>query len=162
MILIAIGANLPGAGGRMPLATCRAAAESLAGLAGLRLFAMSGWYTTTPIPASSQPDYINAVARLEGTVDPADLLRRLHAIEARAGRRRGVRDAARTLDLDIVDMDGLRRDAPDPVLPHPRAHVRAFVLRPLLDVCPDWIHPRLGRSAADLLAALPDQGVRPV
>ncbi len=160
MILIAIGANLPGAEGRSPLATCRAAAESLAGLAGLRLFAMSDWYATSPIPASGQPDYINGVARLEGAIAPADLLRRLHAIEARAGRTRGERDAARTLDHDIVAMDGLVRDSPDPVLPHPRAHLRAFVLRPLLDVCPDWVHPRLGHAAAALLAALPDQGVR--
>jgi len=56
-------------------------------------------------------------------------------------------------------MNGLVRDAPDPVLPHPRAHERAFVLRPLLEVAPDWMHPRLHRSAATLLAALPEEGV---
>ena len=51
------------------------------------------------------------------------------------------------------------RDAPDPVLPHPRAHLRAFVLRPLLDVAPDWVHPRLGKGARELLAALPEQQI---
>jgi 2-amino-4-hydroxy-6-hydroxymethyldihydropteridine diphosphokinase len=161
MILIALGANLPGPDGATPLATCRAAAETLRGLPGLRLQAISRWYLTAPVlrpgAPEGQPPYVNGVARLEGWMDPAVLLARLQMIEARAGRRRDAVDAARTLDLDIIAMDGLMRDAPDPVLPHPRAHERAFVLRPLLDVAPDWVHPRLHRSAADLLAALPAQ-----
>ena len=63
-------------------------------------------------------------------------------------------NAARPLDLDLIAMDGLVRAAPDPVLPHPRAHLRDFVLRPLCDVAPDWVHPALGLSAAALLARL--------
>jgi 2-amino-4-hydroxy-6-hydroxymethyldihydropteridine diphosphokinase len=73
-----------------------------------------------------------------------------------------VRNAARTLDLDIVAMDGLVREAPDPQLPHPRAHLRAFVLLPLRDVAPGWVHPVLGRRVEALLAALPPQDIRPV
>ncbi len=159
MILLAIGANLPGPDGRSPLCTCRAAAEALRTLPGLRLEAISGWYRTAPVPPSGQPDYINGVARLSGQADPAWLLHRLHAIEARAGRRRGVANAARTLDLDIIAIGDLVRAAPDPVLPHPRAHLRAFVLRPLLDVAPDWRHPALGLDAAALLATLPPDGI---
>jgi 2-amino-4-hydroxy-6-hydroxymethyldihydropteridine diphosphokinase len=102
---------------------------------------------------------VNGVARLEGRTDPATLLRRLHAIEARAGRVRNAPNAARTLDLDIIAIDDLVRDAPDPVLPHPRAHERAFVLRPLRDVCPGWVHPRLGQTVDALLAALPAQDI---
>ena len=159
MILIAIGANLPGPQGQTPRDTCAAAAAALSGLPGLRVAAISPWYETEPVPPSGQPPYINGVARLEGTADPAWLLGRLHAIEARFGRIRGAANAARTLDLDIIAMNGLVRDAPDPVLPHPRMHQRGFVLRPLADVAPGWTHPRLGHSVEALIAGLPPQGV---
>jgi 2-amino-4-hydroxy-6-hydroxymethyldihydropteridine diphosphokinase len=158
MILIAIGANLP-LGPAAPLATCRAAAEALRALPGLYVVAVSPWYRTAAMPPSGQPDYVNGIVRLEGSADPADLFGRLQAIEARAGRVRGVVNAPRTLDLDIIDLNGAVRDAPDPVLPHPRAHLRGFVLWPLRDVAPDWVHPRLGAGAEALLRALPAQPV---
>lgn len=154
-ILIAVGANLPGPGGAEPLVTCRAAVEALRGLPGLRVVAVSRWYRTAPVPPSGQPDYLNGVVRMAGEADPATLLARLQSIEHAAGRARGVANAARTLDLDIVAMDDLLRDAPDPILPHPRCHLRRFVLEPLADVAPDWVHPRLRKRLADLLAELP-------
>lgn len=155
-VLIAVGGNLPGAQGEAPLAVCRAAVTALAGVPGLRLQGVSRWYATAPVPPSGQPDYVNGVVRMEGEVDPAWLLARLHGIEAAAGRRRDVLNAARTLDLDIIGMGGRVRAAPDPVLPHPRAHLRRFVLAPLADVAPEWVHPVLGISVRDLLAALPE------
>ena len=160
MILIAIGANLPGPAGEPPIVACQAAAVALDGLPGLRLRALSRWYVTAPVPASDQPDYVNGAAHLEGAVDPAALLAWLLAIEATAGRRRGVANAARVLDLDLIAMGGLVRDWPDPVLPHPRAHLRAFVLLPLRDIAPGWLHPRLGRSVEALISELPPQQVR--
>ncbi|MEJ1978931.1 MAG: 2-amino-4-hydroxy-6-hydroxymethyldihydropteridine diphosphokinase [Acetobacteraceae bacterium] len=160
MIFIAIGANLPGPDGVSPLETCRRAAEALDGLLGLRRTGLSRWFATDPVPPSGQPPYINGVARLDGEADPAALLAALQAVEQAHGRVRGLPNAARTLDLDIVTMDGQVRSAPDPVLPHPRMHQRAFVLAPLLDVAPGWTHPLLGQTASALLAALPDQGIR--
>jgi 2-amino-4-hydroxy-6-hydroxymethyldihydropteridine diphosphokinase len=161
MILVAIGANLPGPRGESPLLACRAAAEALRSLPGLRMAALSRWYATAPVPRADQPDYVNGVARLEGVADPAALLARLHAIEAAGGRVRGAPNAARTLDLDLIDVNGTVRDAPDPVLPHPRAHERGFVLVPLRDVAPEWVHPRLHRPLAALLAELPPQRIAP-
>jgi 2-amino-4-hydroxy-6-hydroxymethyldihydropteridine diphosphokinase len=70
-----------------------------------------------------------------------------------------VPNAARTLDLDLIAMGELLRDRPDPVLPHPRTHQRAFVLVPLADVAPAWLHPRLRQSIAELIAALPPQRI---
>jgi 2-amino-4-hydroxy-6-hydroxymethyldihydropteridine diphosphokinase len=160
MILVALGANLPAPDGRSPLETCRRAAAALEGAAGLRLLTVSRWYETDAVPPSGQPPYINGVARLEGEADPALLLAALQAIEAAHGRRRSLPNAARTLDLDILAMGTLVRSAPDPVIPHPRLHQRAFVLAPLLDVAPGWWHPVLGQSARALLDALPPQGVR--
>jgi 2-amino-4-hydroxy-6-hydroxymethyldihydropteridine diphosphokinase len=130
----------------------------------MQVDAISRWFLSAPVPRSGQPDYVNAVIALHISpgqpLDPADLLVRLMAIEAEFGRRRGAPNAARTLDLDIIAIDGMVRAAPDPILPHPRAHERAFVLAPLIDVAPDWVHPVLGRTAADLLAALPPQEIR--
>ncbi len=84
------------------------------------------------------------------------------AVETACGRQRSVANAARTLDLDIIAIGNLVRDEPDPILPHPRAHLRAFVLAPLADVAPGWVHPVLGRTAIDLLANLPRQDIKPM
>lgn len=161
-ILIGIGANLPGAGGAGPLEMCRRAAIALDRLPGLRLRGLSRWFRSAPIPASAQPDFVNGIAHLEGRIAPAALLEALQCIEAAAGRVRGLPNAARVLDLDIVAMGSLVRPAPDPVLPHPRAHLRAFVLLPLLDVAPGWVHPLLRRDARALLAELPAQDISPL
>jgi len=135
-------------------------------LPGMRLRGLSRWFHSAPIPPSGQPPYVNAVAALRAdpnvAIDPALLLARLMAVEAACGRERSVPNAARTLDLDLIAIGNLVRDAPDPILPHPRAHLRAFVLAPLADVAPDWVHPMLGRSAAALMAALPPQDIRPL
>jgi 2-amino-4-hydroxy-6-hydroxymethyldihydropteridine diphosphokinase len=161
MILISVGANLPGPDGSPPVDTCIAAVKAVAAIPDLRLTAVSEWYRTTAIPKSTQPDYCNGIIRLDGQMGPLALMEALQAIETRFGRVPGVPNAARPLDLDLIDLNGMIRAVPAPVLPHPRAHLRAFVLRPILDVAPGWRHPTLRMGVSALLAELPPQGIVP-
>ena len=138
------------------------AVSALASMPGYRVAKLSRWYETAPVPPSGQPPYVNGVALLDGPAEPEALLASLQHIERQEGRVREKPNAARTLDLDIIAIDDLVRPSPDPVLPHPRAHERAFVLVPLADVAPDWVHPVLRRSVRDLIAALPPQEIRAI
>lgn len=161
MILIALGANLPSTAGA-PRATLEAALAQLEA-AGVRVVARSRWYRTAPVPVSDQPWYVNGVARVETALDPAALLAVLRRIEQAFGRQRAVPNAARSLDLDIVDYDGRVENTPELTLPHPRMQDRAFVLLPLAEIAPAWRHPTLGKTVEALVSALPEgQNAAPV
>jgi 2-amino-4-hydroxy-6-hydroxymethyldihydropteridine diphosphokinase len=161
MILIGIGANLPAPGSLTPLETCSAAVEALREIPDLRFVTASPWYRTAAIPKSTQPDFCNGVVRLEGEIGPVELMTALMAIEDRFGRIRSIPNAARAIDLDIIDLNGAIRAIPPVILPHPRAHLRAFVLRPILDVAPGWRHPTLRRGVASMLVDLSPQAIEP-
>lgn len=153
MILVAIGSNLAGAGHASPRAVCEAALAAL-DAAGLRVVRRSRWYRTAPVPVSDQPWFVNGVARLETGLDPATVLDILHGIESRFGRARVAVNEARVLDLDLL-AHGDHVRAERPVLPHPRLHLRAFVLLPLAEVAPGWRHPLDGRTVEAMIASLP-------
>jgi 2-amino-4-hydroxy-6-hydroxymethyldihydropteridine diphosphokinase len=159
MILLGIGSNLAAPDHRLPLETALAAVGVLPAL-GIDVTICSPWYESEPVPPSDQPWFVNAVAAVATSLPPEALLDRLLQLEQRFGRRRGSINAARTLDLDLLDYDGMLIDTTTLALPHPRLHLRRFVLAPLCDIAPGWRHPRFGGTAAELLAGLP--GGQPV
>lgn len=157
MIIIGLGANLPSPAGP-PRASCEAALDRLSQL-GAGAVRVSRFYRSRPVPASDQPDFVNAVAELATEMTPETLLQTLLTVERQFGRVRGAPNAARTLDLDLLDFDGLIRTGSDLQLPHPRMALRAFVLLPLAEIAPEWRHPQSGQTAGQLLARLDDEQV---
>src|SRR5262249_30258519 len=120
------------------------------------------WYRTAPVPASDQPWYVNGVAEVATDLTADALLMCLHEVEDAFGRVRTVPDAARLLDLDLLDFHReITAGGPGrATLPHPRMEGRAFVRRPRADLARDWWHPRTGAPIQALLAALPaDQAI---
>ena len=153
---VGLGANLPfnGVWGPALLAQALSALQA----AGLTPVAVSNVWQTSAWPPSDQPDYYNAVAALETQgVSPQALLKTLRGIELQFGRERRERWAARTLDLDIIAMEGFEGAFGEVTLPHPRMQERSFVLAPLAEIAPDWRHPVSGLLAAEMLKTAPSE-----
>ncbi|MFN4326468.1 MAG: 2-amino-4-hydroxy-6-hydroxymethyldihydropteridine diphosphokinase [Azonexus sp.] len=150
---VALGANLGD-----PAATVKAAFAALANLPESRVAQCSSLYRTAPLGLTEQPEFVNAVAALETTLTPEAVLDALLDIEHRFGRIRTERNGPRTLDLDLLLYNDLFVDVPRLTLPHPRLHLRAFVLYPLAEIAPDLKIPGRGTVAA-WLPAVANQGI---
>lgn len=144
---IALGANL-----KSPATTLEAALDAIAKTDGIELIKRSSLYRSPPLDADG-PDYINAVAEISTDLEPLALLHRLQAIETAFGRERAYRNAPRTLDLDVLLYEGFRSDSPELTVPHPRLHLRSFVLMPLIEIAGDMDLSQ-GRAAQLLSDAL--------
>lgn len=151
---IGLGANLAD-----PEKQVRAALDELAAAPGIVLERKSSLYRTAPIGYDNQPDFINAVARVRTTLEPQALLDALLDIERTHGRVREFLNAPRTLDLDVLLYEDRVINTDTLNVPHPRAHLRAFVLLPLLEVSPDVIIPGIGPASA-WLAHCQDQPIQ--
>ena len=168
MIFLGLGGNLDCETYGSPRRTCGAALELLA-QKNIKVVAHSRWYESAPVPISDQPWFVNGVVGIKTTLSPDDLVSVVLDVESELGRRRSVPNAARTIDIDVLAYDNLiisnqnPDNTSDVEIPHPRMHLRAFVLLPLADIAPDWVHPRSRVHINDLINTLPkDQVCKPM
>ena len=171
--LIALGSNLP-VDDSGPVSTLQNALRQLDSVSGVSVDRVSAWYRTPAWPAGSGPDFVNGAAALRSAKSPEEILQELHGVEKSLGRQRKIRWGARTCDLDLLGAES--RVLPDAatmrrwieagphkdripetlMVPHPRIQERAFVLIPLADIAPGWVHPVLNFSVIEMLEAIPD------
>jgi 2-amino-4-hydroxy-6-hydroxymethyldihydropteridine diphosphokinase len=151
---IALGSNLGDS-----LAILKSAIHTLNSQPEISVKSHSSWYQTVPI-GPPQPDYINACAILEVALAPEALLAQLLETETKFNRIRREKWGPRTLDLDLLFYDNLILETPTLTLPHPRIAERAFVLVPLAEIAPDWVHPVTGSAIDRLLQAVDCSGVQ--
>jgi 2-amino-4-hydroxy-6-hydroxymethyldihydropteridine diphosphokinase len=151
IIVIALGSNLGGEWGSSTSAL--EAAKSRLPSAGLKILECSSYWRSAAWPDANEPDYINAVAVVETRLGPEALLCALHDLEAEFGRIRTSPNAPRVLDLDLIAYGRTVQTDAAPLLPHPRAAERRFVMGPLAEIAPGWRHPVTGERADALAAA---------
>lgn len=148
---MALGSNMPGDHGSSE--ALLNAALSRFPQAGLPVLARSRWWRSAAWPDPKSNEYRNGVAIVEANGPAPAVLEALFAIERSFGRIRGAPNAPRTLDLDLIAYGRQVLDGPGLILPHPRAHERAFVMVPLAEIAPGWVHPVLNKTAAELAAS---------
>jgi 2-amino-4-hydroxy-6-hydroxymethyldihydropteridine diphosphokinase len=153
---IGLGSNL-----EQPLEQLHTAVLAMMGRPGLQVEKVSRYYASAPIGGVEQPEFVNAVAKVTTTLSAPALMQLLLDIETAQRRQRGVKNGPRTLDLDILLYGDRVIDDEQLVIPHPRAHERAFVLLPLLELAPDVVIPGKG-PAVDYLASVAEQAIAPL
>ena len=155
-IIVGIGGNLFSKEGLHPVQICQEAIKLLKPMS-IIVEKQSSWYRSDPIPKSDQPKFFNSVLVASTTLNELDVLNSLHVIEKKFGRIRNNINEARIIDLDLIDYSSKIYDSKDIILPHPRAHLRRFVMQPLYEIEKNWIHPILKTSVTEILNQLDQQ-----
>ena len=155
MIYIGIGSNLNGKNNETPLQNCKKALEVIK--KELNISKLSSWYKSEPVPVSNQPWFVNAVIEISTNKPPLDLLNFILNIEQNFGRIREKKNEARIIDLDIVDYKKkIIYKKNELITPHPRMHKRSFVLLPLNELNPKWVHPIKKKGIQELINNIKD------
>ena len=158
--IISIGSNIGD-----KLANCKRAISALGGLEGIKDISCSQFYRTAPVDYLDQDWFVNAALQIKTTLAPKELLSALQLIQRQAGRLKDpIRFGPRIIDLDIIFYDSLIINSAELVIPHPRMHKRRFVLQPICDIDPAFVHPVFQKEIQTLLDQLPDktQSVEPL
>ena len=155
MILLGIGSNLCSEKYGKPVDNCNEAVKVIK--KEMVIESISPWYKSEPVPKSNQPWYVNGVLIVKTKLSPFKLLDVLLKIENNFGRTREIKNEPRVIDLDLLSYHNLIFDSKLLILPHPRMHLRKFVLDPLTNVAPEWVHPILKLSVHELKKKIKDQ-----
>ena len=158
-IIIGIGGNIKSEDGDHPIKVATKAISYLKDYS-IHITDQSSWYETEPIPKSDQPNFFNCIVFAKTALKELDVLKSLHEIEDRLGRKRILVNEPRAIDLDLMDYSNKILRNKEIVIPHPRAHQRRFVMEPLAELDKNWFHPILKINIRRILNGLNDQNIK--
>ncbi len=157
-IIIAIGGNVNSADGLHPIEVGKKSIK-LMNLNSMTVEKQSSWYISNPVPKSDQPNFFNCVVIAKTTLNEFEVLTLLHKIESNLGRKRKKINEARSIDLDLIDYSSKIFQNKNLIIPHPRAHLRKFVMQPLAEIDINWMHPIFKLSVSEILNQLGSQEI---
>ena len=158
-IIIGIGGNIKSDDGSHPIHIAMKAINSLENYS-IQVIEQSSWYESEPIPKSNQPNFFNCIVFANTILNELDVLKVLHKIEHTLGRRRKTVNEPRVIDLDLIDYSNKILSNKEIIIPHPRAHTRRFVMEPLAELDPNWVHPILKTNVYKILKKINNQKVK--
>ena len=158
-IIIGIGGNIFSEDGTHPIKVAMKAIKYFKDYS-INITKQSSWYETEPIPKCKQPNFFNCVVFANTILNELDVLKSLHEIEHKLGRRRKLLNESRVIDLDLIDYSNKVLKTNEIIIPHSRAHKRRFVMEPLAELDPNWVHPILKKDVFEILKKLNNQNVK--
>ena len=158
-LIIGIGGNVHSSDGLHPMQVANKAIKQMNSYS-INIQKFSRWYISEPIPKSDQPNFFNCIVFANTILNEFDVLKNLHLIETNLGRLRVKVNEPRSIDLDLIDFSNKILKSDKLIIPHPRAHLRRFVMEPLAEIDPLWIHPILKLGAKQIVSKLKDQNIK--
>ena len=158
-LIIGIGGNLNSSDGLHPVEVGKKAILQMQSSL-IKVQKVSSWYISEPIPKSDQPDFFNCIVFANTYLNEFDVLENLHLIEESLGRVRVKINEPRSIDLDLIDFCSKISKCNRLIIPHPRAHLRRFVMEPIAEIDPLWVHPTQKLNAKEILSKLKKQKIK--